>query len=336
MPVTKDAAIRYRLIDELLRRRTYPNLEKIEDFLEERLGTSISQSTLEKDLRAMRNSSDLGYNAPIKYDKFNRGYYYEDPNYSLAKVPLGSDDLIALDSAITLLQQFKNIPLFAESMAAINKVVNAFEVSQQLGDFEEEPFIQFESVPEQLGTEHLSFLVNAIKERQPVTLSYQKFGTEETREHTIHPYLLKEYRNRWYLIGQLEGKGHITILGLDRMRDLHLANIRFLYPIDFEPQEYFQYSFGISTSDHKPEEIRIWFDSTQADYILTQPLHPSQQVIEETGEGVVIQLRVVPSIELVMALLSYGERAKVLAPTSLQQEIRDRIKAMHSRYNMPD
>lgn len=332
MPVTKDAAIRYRLIDEMLRKRSFPSLEDMRYQLEDRLGTRISQSTLEKDLRAMRNSNDLGYYAPIKYDKFHRGYYYEDENFSLAKVPLGSEDLLALDFAITLIKQYRDIPLFADSMAAINKVVNAFEVSQALNDFEEESFIQFESAPEQQGIEHLAFLVNAIKNRQPVRLEYQKFGSDDSREHVVHPYLLKEYRNRWYLIGQLEGKEHITILGLDRIVHLEEAHITYRHPIDFEPQQYFQFSFGISTSDHKPEKIRLWFDATQAEYILTQPLHQSQELVERTDDGVIIQLELVPSIELEMNLLSYGERVKVLAPSSLQNRLAERIQAMKGLY----
>jgi len=114
MPANKYALIRYRVIDECLsnKYRRYPTKEDIraacEDALYGSLDARVSISTIEKDMYAMRNDAALGYEAPIVYDKYEKGYYYSDPEYTIKKIPLGEEDLDALQFAAMTLYQFRD------------------------------------------------------------------------------------------------------------------------------------------------------------------------------------------------------------------------------------
>lgn len=90
----KAASQRYQIIDAILtnKRIKYPTKEYILERCREKLDKSLSKSTIEKDLKVMREDPTLGYNAPIAYCKANKGYYYTDPEYTIKKLNLSLED----------------------------------------------------------------------------------------------------------------------------------------------------------------------------------------------------------------------------------------------------
>ena len=90
----KAASQRYQIIDALLTNslKKFPTKEYILECCREKLDKSLSQSTIEKDLDAMRNDSNLGFHAPIAYCKANKGYYYKDPEYTINKLNLSFEE----------------------------------------------------------------------------------------------------------------------------------------------------------------------------------------------------------------------------------------------------
>src|SRR6056297_877192 len=118
MPANKYALLRYRIIDRCISNKfnPFPNKEDLREACEEELygsdGDRISASTIDKDLYAMRNEANLGYYAPIAYSKTEKGYYYEDPDYSIDEMPLNQEDIEAIEFAANTLAQFRGIQLF--------------------------------------------------------------------------------------------------------------------------------------------------------------------------------------------------------------------------------
>jgi predicted DNA-binding transcriptional regulator YafY len=138
---------------------------------------------------------------------------------------------------------------------------------------------------------------------------------------------LKQYRNRWYVIGYAREKQSTLVFGLDRI--VKLQTIKHKYHIDtkFDKEQYFSYSFGATHRyDLQPEKVRLWFNKTNKDYVLSQPLHHSQQVIEQTDEHVIVELEVLVTWELKAMIFSYSSGIKVVQPKSLQREIADELK----------
>jgi len=98
-------------------------------------------------------------------------------------------------------------------------------------------------------------------------------------------------------------------------------------------QAFFGNIIGISDPEKEPENIELWFEAEQSKYILSQPIHASQRVLEQTDAGCRIGLKVVINYELLMLLLSYGSHVKVLSPAHLARQIQQEARKMVALYD---
>lgn len=193
-------------------------------------------------------------------------------------------------------------------------------------------FIQFRRAPEIKGTQHLAPIIEAIEKKQVLRLYYLPFYEDKPYFNEVHPYLLKEHGFRWYLVGLNEFKGQIRTYALDRIRDLQEApGIAYKIP-GFRTDEYFKHSVGIMAPREKPPLIKLAVQKTQAQYLITQPWHESQNIDEETEEKVVFSFRVHPTYEFKSLVLSLGKDAEVIEPASLRTELGDELRTMALKY----
>ena len=127
MPVNKSALIRYRIIDACLtnKYRRYPTLEFIKEKIDDAVG-DVSESMISKDFSAMK---DL-YNAPIRYDRYRKGYLYDEEGFTIKEFPRTANDLQIFDFTTALLNQFKGTPFYAQCENAIKKVMNDQMIKQ--------------------------------------------------------------------------------------------------------------------------------------------------------------------------------------------------------------
>jgi len=330
MPANKYALLRYRIIDRCLtnKYKPYPSKEELRLACEEKLygsqGENISESTIEKDLWAMRNEGELGFYAPIKYHKGHQGYFYEDPDYSINEVPLKEEEITALQFAANTLYQFKGIGLFNQFESAIEKIMS--KVAIGTGSVEpDEHIIQFESPTGDNGAVHLGALLNAISQKLQVQISYQKFTADKPRTYLLNPMLLKEYRNRWYLIAFSDGRQKVQSFSLDRLRTIETTEQHFTPPADFNADLYFSHSIGITAFDAHPETVRFALNEISARYIETQPVHQTQKKLHTKDDWTEFEIKVLITEELIMYFLSLGAQIKVLAPASLCNEMKSRL-----------
>jgi predicted DNA-binding transcriptional regulator YafY len=307
-------------------------MDDLMEALEDKLGKTFSVSTIQKDIKAMKEDPALGYLAPIGYHRAHNGYYYKDEHYTIASVSLNSEDWSAIDFAGEILQQFRDIPIFRQYVNTVEKIKEAIFMTQALDGYHENPFIQFEQVTEFQGRNWLSPLVEAIKERKVIDIQHRKFGSDASKTYTVHPYLLKEYRNRWYIIGMLHDDGEIRTFGLDRILDLQWTEHTFQWHTRFATEDYFKYSFGISTGIEEPFEVVLSFTPLAGQYITSQPIHHSQKVLVNNEKECRISIHVIPSVELKMQILSYGPDCKVISPAHFVDEIKKSIEAMLENY----
>lgn len=333
MPANKSALLRYRIIDSCLTNpmRKYPTMEYIIQKIEEQLDTTLSNSMFTKDIENMRTI----YTAPIQYIRAEKGYCYTEPDFSITSFPLSHDEIEALDFSTALLQQLKHTRLFHHFETAINKVIEGYRISKILGKSETQ-FLQVEEPVKTEGSQWLEPLLKSITHKKCLNISYHAFGRDE-KNHTFSGYLLKEYRNRWYVAGYSTTAKNILILALDRIKNIQDCKEKYLVNDDFSPADFFKYSFGITqVHDAKAEKVSLLFTPYQAAYILTQPLHHSQQVISNDEKGLLIQLRVYITRELIMSILSYASEVKVLEPAKLVKQISEEVREMGELYGRND
>jgi len=336
MSQIKNAQLRYRIIDRAIRNNfnPFPSKKDLRQACEEALygegmGENICDSTIEKDLFAMRMEHD----APIKYSKRERGYFYEDDTYSIDNIPLSEDDVDAIRFATKTLMQFKDINMFKQFGFAIDKIFDRVHISNDPLEQSIDNKVQFETVPETIGTEFLPLLLKAIKEKTIVEFVYTSFITEKPKARMVVPLLLKEYRNRWYLISFNLSKKKITTFGLDRISDLVITENYHIDTIEFDPNIYFKHSIGITSYETTPEKIEFKIDKIGAKYIESQPFHISQTLIKSGKNRNTYGIEVLVSEELKRLLLSYGNQIEVIKPKSLRTQLMNEIISMNELYN---
>ena len=193
-------------------------------------------------------------------------------------------------------------------------------------------FISFKKAPEVKGTQYLDPIIKAIEAKKVLRLYYLPFYEDKPYFNELHPYLLKEHGFRWYLIGLNEFKGQVRTYALDRIRDIQETHgIAYREP-EFDAALYFKNTLGIIAPQGNPPLIKIAVQKTQAQYLITQPWHDSQNIEMEDEDQIVFSFRVFPTYEFKSLLLSLGKDAKVVEPASLQKEIKNELEQMLSDY----
>lgn len=337
MPHIKNALIRYRIIDRCLRNKykPYPTKNDLREACEEALfgsvdGANICDSTIEKDMFAMKMEHD----APIKYSKRNSGYYYENPDFSINDIPLTEEDLSAIKFATNTLLQFRDVAMFKQFGSAIDKIVDRVSISANPSESEVDNFVQFESAVSAGGNEFLPELLEAIRNSNVAIFNYASYVSGKVKERNVVPLLLKEYRNRWYLISFDRHKNDIITYALDRMSDLIISEEVTRKPKDFNPDHYFKYAIGITADNNsEPEIIHFKADNVAAKYIESQPFHHSQKVIKEGKNKTTFELQILISEEFIRSILSYAGEIEILQPQSLRDDIIHRLKKMNEVYS---
>jgi predicted DNA-binding transcriptional regulator YafY len=335
MPVNKNAAFRHRIIDFCLRNnmRPYPTIEDLQNRVTEALNLDkqISRSSIDKDLRAMKDF----YKAPIAYDIYRKGYYYEDAHFSINSFPLTPEEVRILDLSTSFLKQIKYSGYFQQFESVIEKLISGFRISKIPG-YEGRQFLEVEEPVADLGMKWLEPLYKAILEKSPLVVHYKRFNQPDTKEHLFSVYAIREYRNRWYAVGYSDLAETILTLALDRIVDIQVGEQLYRPSGDFSEADYFKYSFGVTAfNDASPHKVKLLFNSDVAGYILTKPLHASQQS-QETDGGLLVEIECYLTPELEMMILSHGQNVKVLAPDVLVSRIDERIRAMTYLYTKND
>lgn len=337
MPVTKNALLRYKTIDNCLRNRyrkwTLDDLiDACSDALSELEGRdeNISRRTVQADIQTMR-SDKLGYNAPIVV-KENKYYTYEDPDYSITDVPLTEQDTAMMVDAVGVLKQLSGFSAFA----GMEDIIGRLEDHVSAVRHEKRPVIYFEKNDSLTGLHYITPLYEAISAERPVLMTYHSFKSPRENSFIFSPYVLKEFRNRWFVFGRKAGKTGVLNLALDRIQSIDPApkDAEFTPIEKFNPETYFNDLIGV-TKDRtmKPQKVRFWAEAWQVPYIKTKPLHKSQMVVEidEEGNGI-FQIEVILNYELEKDLLGFGESIKVLSPKSLRDSIAGRLRAAAKNY----
>jgi len=334
MPKNKEALIRYRVINKCLLDRKYITKRELKEACERALDIyPIGERTIDADINSMRYDERLGYLAPIKMDKIRRAYYYDDPDYSIDKIPLNEDELESVVFASKLLEQFKGVEIFEKFTGSVQKLVSAVNIYRLNEDSVSRDFIEFERVDEAKGTEYLKPLIDALKNREVVKIEYRAFSASKNTVNFIHPYLLKEYRTRWYLIGYNAKYSEVRTYSLDRFVNMEADPSMEYIDTGFDAKKYYENVVGISVLSMDPIEIRIAFSENQAQYVITRPLHSSQELVENGNKGYVFKYFLVPTFEFFSQILGWGDEVEILKPQSLRKQMQSLLRKMVQIYS---
>lgn len=327
MATNKNAQLRYKILDECFanRYKTFGIQELIEvcserfsEYYGEKI--QISRRTIYEDIRFMESA--VGFDAPIAHLKEGKNVYfrYEDPHFSILKKELSTPEKEVITNALSILARIKKLQGFEGIEEVVTKIQAVLDIDyqEQIIDFQDNEYLQ--------GTEYLNALYHYILNRQSIKLSYKPF-TEALRELSLSPYYLKQYNNRWFLLGYNVVTDRLETFALDRIQKLQASKHPYREnTIDFE--EYFEDIIGITNfADREVHTVELVLSPEIIPYIVTKPLHSSQRL-----KGNKVSLKVKLNYELETLILSYGEKITVLSPTELRERIQNRLQNALNQY----
>lgn len=279
---------------------TYPSKADLLQVVSEKLHIRYSARTLERDFREF--NEDLWLGPQIRYDRLHRGYYLYRPE---------DEDLSDFEAFLRLLEYRERLEMLTAT----------FRSGPGLSRY-----IEFERNDRFKGSEHLPLIWQALQEKRLICFGYQAYGPRPPRVCRVEPGFLFEYRNRWYLDAwepDLPGANKMRTFGLDRMQNLRLTADCFRTDRSGSFRQYRRHAIGVTCPpDALLERVVLRFEAAEAQYVLSLPLHRSQQVLPGSPEGFVdIALHVIINHELEKEILGYGEWVTVLEPQGLCQRI---------------
>jgi hypothetical protein len=297
----------------------------------EGIDKGISKRTVQMDIQMMR-SEKLGYNAPIVVYE-NKYYKYDDPEYSITNTPLSEQDLKIMSEAVELLQQFKSFSHFSEMGEIVSRLEDHVTSVRQ----KTVPVIDFEKNESLTGINHLDTIYRAITGKQTLQIKYRSFKARSASTFYFYPYLLKEYRNRWFVFGLKKGSPALMNLALDRIHQLGVdENEKYKENTLFDPSTFFDDLVGVTKNlSSKPETVRFWVNEENAPYVLTKPFHKSQRLVEKERGGIIFEIDVVINRELQREIFGFADGIKVLAPLSLVEFMHRKFCKVCSLYEKP-
>ena len=335
MAQNKNALIRYKTIDKCLqnnyRQWTLDDLitacsEALYEF--EGRENSLSKRTIQMDIQLMR-SEKLGYHAPIVvYDK--KFYKYEDENFSITDIPLTETDMNVLTETVAMLKQFKDFSLFND----VSDILQRLEDKVYAEKTDSQPLIHLDKNEGLKGLHLLDSVYQAIVKKVVLIVTYKSFKSREQQQFHFHAFILKEFNNRWFLVGKKKGSQPVTNLALDRIISIDYDfQIPFLNEV-FDAETYYKHVVGVTVNTGlKPRKIELWIDAINAPYVLTKPMHSTQYLIQTNTDGsIIIHLLLIENYELERLLLGFGNGLEVLKPERLRNRMQKIISKSLERY----
>lgn len=336
MPTNKNAAIRYQTLDKCFRdRRHRYYMEDLIDKCEEAIyyynGVGgVSRRQIFEDIKFME--SETGWSVPLERKQDGRRVYYRysDPDFTINAQPLTEDEARQLRSVIITLRRFRGLP----SNAWVDEVISNLEWRFGLRG-NQENMIGFEQNPYLRGLNLLPDIIDAATSHQAVRITYRNYkncGEEYTV--VVHPWYIKQYNNRWFLMAYDAEADRISNYALDRIQNFNVEeDVAYIQNKEVDFEHYFDDVFGVTIPPSDVEKIRVLlqFSKKQYPYIVSKPLHHSQEIVDADNRILAVEVR--PTYEFTQLILSFGFDVKVLEPEPFKQEILSNLCRNLQNYN---
>ena len=340
MATNKNALIRYKHLDMLLSdRHHYYDIndltEKVNDMLYDDGFKTVTRRCIEKDLVYL---TEAPFRAPIKHFKWygKNCVAYKNSSLSIFKQEMSREERTLLREVLNTIGQFEGLDNF--------EWLDKFKVG--LGNSRRRQIISFSNNPYLANSNLLGTLFDYISNKVVISLSYHTFSDATIRSIDFHPYLLKQYNERWYLLGAADSDMKILHFALDRIDKVEALPEKKYIECDDDLSSRFEDIVGVTFYEDRPNEhILCWVSDASKSYVDTKPIHGSytpikgeraQQLHEEYPKlqgGMFFTLDCINNFELIRELCSYGKDLIVLrSDGTVADEVYKRIQEMNEKY----
>ena len=320
MANVKNAGIREIIIDRCLQTKGGRTVQQIMDACNDALEVHglrpiTSPNTIRADFTTIANR----WHQNIKCIRKGRNFYYryEDLSFSIFNNPMSEDEVMRVYGALEVLERFGGTEGF-EWVEELNAHLRA---SLHMGN-SGSSVIAYDDNAQLKGMQFFADLHDYIRSKQPILVKYRPYTNPELLEELIHPYFLKQFNSRWFVLGYNPKYDAITTFALDRIISIEKSSQKYIPNTKYNFKEYFNKVIGVTIIEGESEEILIEVEAAEYPYVESKPMHQTQKMVRISEKGnPIISLNVIPNFELKQSILAYGKGMTVLSPQKLKDDI---------------
>lgn len=294
-------SLRQQAIIQFVYDHQYPTREEILYHLAEK---DLGMASRSFDRYLARIRADLGLD--IKHSKKFNGYHIDEENS------------VRVESFFKYLELVQVADIFSKSLQNSNEVLN---------------YVSFDDSKDFKGIENLKDILLALKDDRELSFRHFNYETEEYTDYKVFPILLKEYVNRWYVVGAINTKETRTF-GIDRISNLKIGNKSKMNRKQFNSQiQKFEHTVGLTYGEGEPTKVVLLVDELHVKYMRSLPLHSSQIIYpKDKNNKHKVEFLVYPNYEFKSQILKIGNAVEVLEPKFLREEIVKILKKTLKKY----
>lgn len=314
-------SIRLLKLENAIQKNRYMSVDQLCDYLE------VSRRTVLRDIQALMND----YNAPIEYDRFNKGYHYTDETFHVQNVLVSEGELVAITSILPLLERYNNTPL-KDTITNVYDTLSSMlpdQVQVQTSLLNDVQFIA-DPIPV-IEEEVFSSIFRAIRVHETISFDYRSIKATEYSPHSLDPYKIYCQKGDWYVVGYCHKHKKFSTYTLARMKNVS-ATQKFSPDPDYEKKVHIDPAFGIWNNDNPPEKIELLFDKSINTYILERTWHKNQECYQNEDGSVYLSFTSNQDQETLYWIMRFGSKVKVLNPPSLRDKVIEELKGALKNY----
>jgi proteasome accessory factor B len=246
---------------------------------------------------------------------------------------LSEGELLTLSAAMPLLEQYRNTPIESSIKQLFTRLLTMMPSEVSVDPSFVGKDISFISDPlPQIEENVFTTVFHALRQHCTVTFSYRSLSSLEYRSHTADPYHIVCQKGSWYMLAFSREHGEVRMFALSRMKDVCCTGHCFTVPAGFNPDTYFDPSFGVWNTNEKPVKIELLFDARINTLILERTWHESQELHQNEDGSVQLTFTSNQTEEILHWVMSFGSAVTVLNPPELAARVREEAERVAEKY----
>ena len=312
--------MRLKRLVAMLKENRYPNHQR---FLKELRqfdmagAAKCSAKTLQRDIAYLKSF----YNAPIEYDRAQKGYYLLVPSWSIDFSFHDSNETQAAVIGARVAENIMPSPVKQEIREAVDSLLSA--TSCEADDYAMLEALVTTCNMQEIPPEIFKVVFTAWKRQRIVELTYGNVKGEITRI-LFEPHTLVFHEGNWYSKGmRVDSSGGRDV----RTLAVHRICSASLTPKHFTPDRKLIDDVNKGNIFNLPMTENIRMELTKEAFKFVGELFPITVESKEEGR-IIVNIAAAPKYKVVNYIMASGGEAKLLSHPELQQEIRSKAAAI--------
>jgi predicted DNA-binding transcriptional regulator YafY len=326
-----DRTERFYKIELLIRTRASVPFADLMDEL------GVSRATLKRDLEYLRERMD----APIIYDRDSNGYRFSagDPRdarqtrHELPGLWFSESEIHALLTMHQLIGGLDEGGVLARHLQPLlDKLYGMLGANDEQARELARRIKVMAPARRPVAPKQFELIGGALTRRQRVHLHYWVRSRREMTERVVSPQRLVHWRNTWYLDAWCHATDALRRFALDAIREADLVPSPKAKDVAVKTIEAeLDAGYG-AFSGAKVQWATLEFTPEAAQWVRHEQWHPQQEAKLHSDGSLTLRVPYTDATELAMDILRHGEQVRVVAPTALVAQVRERLGRAAARY----